>query len=94
MRLQLLAASEATERLAPLVDVPFIACHGGADVVTDPAITTFLHAVARSSDKTLKIYADCWHSLLSGETEENKARVKADLAAWLDARSGARGAAV
>ncbi|KAM3306569.1 caffeoylshikimate esterase [Capsicum chacoense] len=68
------------------VDFSFLVLHGSADVVTDPEVSRELYKLAKSSDKTLKIYDGMMHSLLFGETDENVEIVRADILAWLNDR--------
>lgn len=64
------------------VDVPFLAVHGGDDIVCDPACVEELYSRAGSKDKTLKIYDGMWHQLV-GEPEENVELVFGDMLEWL-----------
>ena len=64
------------------VEVPLLAMHGGADVITLPEGSRELVRRARSKDKTLKIYDGLYHDLLH---EPEKEQVMTDIAAWLDA---------
>lgn len=64
------------------VDVPFLAVHGGDDIVCDAACVEELYSRAGSKDKTLKIYDGMWHQLV-GEPEENVELVFGDMWEWL-----------
>lgn len=68
------------------VEIPFIVIHGRADVVTDPEVSRELYELAKSEDKTIKIYEGMMHSLLFGETDENVAIVRGDILKWLNGR--------
>ncbi|XP_015070724.1 caffeoylshikimate esterase [Solanum pennellii] len=68
------------------VNMPFLVLHGSADVVTDPEVSRELYKLAKSTDKTLKIYDGMMHSLLFGETDENVEIVRGDILAWLNDR--------
>ncbi|XP_059285166.1 caffeoylshikimate esterase [Lycium ferocissimum] len=68
------------------VNLPFLVLHGSADVVTDPEVSRELYELAKSKDKTLKIYEGMMHSLLFGETDENVEIVRSDILAWLNER--------
>lgn len=68
------------------VEIPFIVIHGSADVVTDPEVSRELYELAKSEDKTIKIYEGMMHSLLFGETDENVAIVRGDILKWLNDR--------
>eukprot|EP00520_Triparma_pacifica_P018880 CAMPEP_0118658346 /NCGR_PEP_ID=MMETSP0785-20121206/14518_1 /TAXON_ID=91992 /ORGANISM="Bolidomonas pacifica, Strain CCMP 1866" /LENGTH=319 /DNA_ID=CAMNT_0006551355 /DNA_START=103 /DNA_END=1059 /DNA_ORIENTATION=- len=65
---------DTTDRIAKELhtfDLPFIVLHGKADVVTDPELSKQLYDSAKSKDKTIKLYDGMWHTLTSGEPEEN-----------------------
>ncbi|KAK4368362.1 hypothetical protein RND71_012154 [Anisodus tanguticus] len=68
------------------VNLSFLVLHGSADVVTDPEVSRELYELAKSKDKTLKIYEGMMHSLLFGETDENVEIVRSDILAWLNDR--------
>ncbi|CAH9112248.1 unnamed protein product [Cuscuta epithymum] len=68
------------------VSFPFIVLHGKADVVTDLEVSRELYEMARSKDKSIKIYEGMMHSLLFGETDENVQIVRTDILNWLDQR--------
>ncbi|KAK7279661.1 hypothetical protein RJT34_24717 [Clitoria ternatea] len=68
------------------VDVPFLAVHGGDDVICDPACVEELYARAASKDKTLKVYPGMFHQLI-GEPEENVELVFEDMLEWLRTRA-------
>lgn len=69
------------------VTLPFIIVHGGADAVTDPAVSEALYTLAESKDKTLKLYPGMCHALTSGEPENNIDTVFSDIIQWLDERA-------
>ena len=56
-------------------------------MVTDPRSSEALYEEASSTDKSLRIYDGCWHTLTSGEPDEVVAAVLKDVTSWLDARS-------
>lgn len=92
---QMLAASVRVEKeVLPLVSLPFLVVHGGADAVTDPAVSGLLYRTAASEDKTLRLYPGMWHALTSGELQENIDAVFADIVDWLDHRSSSSSPAV
>ncbi|XP_061349508.1 caffeoylshikimate esterase-like [Gastrolobium bilobum] len=72
------------------VNLPFIVLHGSADVVTDPNVSMELYEVARSEDKTIKVYEGMMHSLLFGDTDDNVETVRNDILSWLNARCKGR----
>jgi caffeoylshikimate esterase len=53
-----------------------------------------LYERAASEDKSLILYEGMHHSLLQGETDENRDRVFADMRAWIDERVRRYSAAV
>lgn len=66
---------------------PFIVLHGDADKVTDPDLSKQLHDSAESKDKTIKLYEGMWHTLTTGEPEENIDKVfGVFIKTWLDER--------
>ncbi|KAK9123598.1 hypothetical protein Sjap_013200 [Stephania japonica] len=84
---ELLKVSIDIEKNLNQVSMPFIIVHGGDDKVTDPSVSKLLVEIASSSDKTLKLYPGMWHTLTSGEPEENIVMVFADIIDWLDERT-------
>lgn len=69
------------------VEIPFLVCHGLADVVTDPKVSQDLFEVSNSHDKTIKLYEDVWHSMFE-EPEPHRKKILNDVLGWLNARSG------
>ncbi|KAL0398617.1 UNVERIFIED_CONTAM: Caffeoylshikimate esterase [Sesamum radiatum] len=84
--LELLRVTDSVSSKLSDVSIPFIVIHGSADVVTDPAVSRELYQVAKSEDKSIKIYEGMMHSLLFGETDENVAIVRGDILKWLNDR--------
>ncbi len=78
-------AIQRIERDAPSITLPLLIMHGSADALANPAGSIALHERAGSADKTLKLYDGLAHEILN---EPEKDQVIADIAAWLDARSG------
>lgn len=72
------------------VNMPFLVLHGSADVVTDPNVSRELYEVAKSEDKSIKVYEGMMHSLLFGETDENVEIVRNDIVSWLNGRCNRR----
>jgi alpha-beta hydrolase superfamily lysophospholipase len=68
-------------------DASFLILHGKDDVITDPLLSQQLYDESKSTDKTIYLYDDMWHSLLSGETEENIERIVHDILVWIQQRS-------
>ena len=69
--------------MAEAIELPLLVLHGTGDLVVDPRGSRELHARARSTDKTVKLYEGLYHDLLH---EPEKEQVMADLIEWLDAR--------
>ena len=53
---------EWLESRLPFISLPFIILHGAADTVTDPAFSQKMYDVAKSHDKTLRLYDDTLHA--------------------------------
>ncbi|CAI9087531.1 OLC1v1021614C2 [Oldenlandia corymbosa var. corymbosa] len=84
--IELLRVTDYIDSKLSDVSLPFLVLHGSADVVTDPQVSKELYEVARSEDKSLKIYDGMFHSLLYGETDENIEIVRGDILKWLSER--------
>ncbi|KAJ8568847.1 hypothetical protein K7X08_032544 [Anisodus acutangulus] len=84
--LELLRVTDFVSEKLCDVNLSFLVLHGSADVVTDPEVSRELYELAKSKDKTLKIYEGMMHSLLFGETDENVEIVRSDILAWLNDR--------
>ncbi|XP_073274874.1 caffeoylshikimate esterase [Primulina huaijiensis] len=84
--IELIRVTDLINSRLSYVDIPFIVIHGSADVVTDPEVSRELYELAKSQDKTIKIYEGMMHSLLFGETDENVAIVRGDILKWLNDR--------
>jgi acylglycerol lipase len=84
--IELLKVTANLEETLKDVSLPFIVLHGDADVVTEPAVSTYLYETARSEDKTLRIYEGMQHSLIQGEPDENVAIILNDISTWLKVR--------
>lgn len=83
---------DVTQRISANLDkfdAPFLVLHGRADVVTDPQLSQALYDESPSADKTIRLYDGMWHSLTSGEPDENIDRVFADCTEWILARAKA-----
>jgi len=83
---ELLYASNDLEKRLNEVTLPFLIVHGGADKVTDPAVSKMLYESALSVDKSFKLYEGMWHALTFGEFPENTDIVFKDIIGWLDQR--------
>jgi len=84
---QLLRANRLmAEEVYKNLSCPILICHGDTDVVTDPTMSRrFFDMLPEQADKTYKLYAGMWHSLLSGEPPESREQVYADITSWLAA---------
>ena len=80
---------EATQDIAKRMmdlSVPVLIMHGEADAVTCHKNSITLYELCTSIDKTLKIYRDCWHSLIIGEPEPLASEIFNDVVNWLTER--------
>lgn len=75
------------------VKAPFLAVHGTDDGVTAPEGSRMLYERAASEDKELILYDGMYHSLVQGESDENRDRVLSDMRRWIDERVRRYGAA-
>lgn len=65
-------------------DKPFLIQHGEADTINDPKGSIKFIDDCPATDKTLKLYPNMRHSILSLETDENFEIVFNDLLDWLN----------
>jgi len=82
----LLATFRISEQMKSF-DAPFLVLHGKDDHVTDPALSQELYKESRSRDKAIRLYEGMWHSITSGECEENKEKVFQDIVNWISMRA-------
>ncbi len=66
------------------IGYPLLILHGTGDKLVPYRGSVQLNEVARSTDKTLKLYEGLYHEVLN---EPEREQVIADMVAWLDARS-------
>lgn len=83
---EFLAAIDRVNARASEVQVPYLLLHGTGDKITSSEGSKAFHAKTASSDKTLTIYDGFFHEL-HNEPEGERARVFADVIAWLDKRA-------
>ena len=84
---QLLRAMQRVQRNMQAFSAPVLILHGTADLLTNPEGSKKLFELAGSKDKTVKIYEGLVHDLVH---EPEKARVIADITAWLESRTPSR----
>lgn len=85
--LEMLRTTQEIESRLEEVSLPIIILHGDADLVTDPTVSKDLYEKAKTSDKTLRLYKDAYHSILEGEPDEAIFQVLDDITSWLDQHS-------
>ena len=78
-----LAAQDAAMAAAKSISLPLLVLYGTDDQVVDIAFIEALFAQATSEDKRIERYEGLYHECFN---ESERARVFADLAAWLAAR--------
>lgn len=83
---EMLGAIDRVNARASEVQVPYLLLHGTGDKITASDGSKEFHAKTASSDKTLTIYDGYFHEL-HNEPEGERARVFADVIAWLDKRA-------
>ncbi|KAG7033253.1 Caffeoylshikimate esterase [Cucurbita argyrosperma subsp. argyrosperma] len=81
---EMLRTTQEIERRLKEVSLPLLILHGEADTVTDPSVSKALYEKASSSDKSIKLYKDAYHSLLEGEPDEIIIQVFDDIISWLN----------
>lgn len=83
---ELFAGMHAVQAEAEGITLPILILHGGADSMTSPDGSRFLHENIGSADKTLNIYPGLYHEIFN---EPERTRVLDDVLAWCDARLAA-----
>lgn len=83
---EIAAATEAFPEQVGRLTLPILLVHGSEDQLAPVQGSLMVHERASSEDKTLKIYDGFFHEVLN-ELPEDRARVLADIAAWLHART-------
>lgn len=69
-------------RVLPELRVPYLALHGGGDLITLPEAARIVERRSGAPDTTVKIYDGLYHEV---HNEPEKDRVLADITQWLDA---------
>ena len=77
---QLVVADERLKKEIPKITLPVLILHGTSDKAARYTGSQFFHDNAASTDKTLKLYKEYYHSLL---TDIDKEIVMADIKDWL-----------
>jgi len=80
---EMVRADERLKRDFASMKLPLLILHGTLDRATKPGGSKLFYESAGSKDKTLKLYDGHFHDLLN---DVDKARVLADIQAWIDAR--------
>jgi len=82
---ELLGTMERLRATSPQFALPLLALHGSADRLTHPDGSRRLVDLARSTDKTFRLYPGLFHDLLH---EPERATVCSEIVAWITARLG------
>jgi acylglycerol lipase len=81
---EIAAATERFPEQVGSLTLPILLVHGSEDRLAPVRGSRTVHERAGSDDKTLKIYDGLFHEVLN-ELPEDRARVLADIVAWLNA---------
>jgi alpha-beta hydrolase superfamily lysophospholipase len=80
---ELFNGMEQIQQGASRIALPLLILHGGADVLTSPQGSRFLHQHVSSADKTLTVYPGLYHEIFN---EPERAEVLLDVLNWCEAR--------
>ena len=83
MASELFSAMNAIQARATGITLPILILHGGADVMTSPDGSRYLHQNIRSNDSTLHIYPGLYHEIFN---EPERAEVLAQVLDWCEGR--------
>ena len=83
---ELFAGMNAIQAGASGITLPLLILHGGADAMTSPQGSQFLHQQVGSRDKTLSIYPGLYHEIFN---EPERADVLGQVLDWCEARLAA-----
>ena len=83
MASELFSAMNAIQARATGITLPILILHGGADVMTSPDGSRYLHDTIHSSDNTLQIYPSLYHEIFN---EPERAEVLAQVLDWCEGR--------
>jgi acylglycerol lipase len=78
---ELYQASLKAQKQLHRINPPLLVMHGTADRATTPDLSQRLYEQARSEDKTLKLWDECWHEIFN---EINKVEIVQYAIDWLD----------
>lgn len=73
---------ERAGRVLPELRVPYLALHGGGDLITLPVAARIVEQRSGSPDTTVKVYDGLYHEI---HNEPEQDQVLADFTQWLDA---------
>jgi alpha-beta hydrolase superfamily lysophospholipase len=79
---ELFSAMNEIQARASGIALPILILHGGADAMTSPQGSRYLHENIRSNDNTLHIYPGLYHEIFN---EPERAEVLARVLEWCDA---------
>jgi acylglycerol lipase len=77
----MLAAAKGFPAKLPSLSLPLLVVHGSADLLVSVESGRQVHALAGSSDKTLKVYDGLYHEVFN---EPEREKVLADVSSWLN----------
>ena len=83
---EIAAATEAFPEQVGSLTLPLLLVHGSEDRLVSVQGSRMVYERASSADKTLEIYDGLFHEVLN-ELPEDRARVLADIVAWLQAHT-------
>jgi alpha-beta hydrolase superfamily lysophospholipase len=80
---ELFAGMKTLREGASAITLPLLVLHGGADVMTSPDGSRYLHQNSSSTDKTLTIYPGLYHEILN---EPERQKVLDQIYSWCEQR--------
>lgn len=78
---EMLAAMNKVQENASSIQIPMLIMHGGADSMTSPEGSRFLHKHIASERREVKIYPGLYHEIFN---EPEREQVFADMLCWLE----------
>ncbi|XP_060691809.1 monoglyceride lipase-like [Hemiscyllium ocellatum] len=82
---EVLTALSKVEKVFPIITVPLLILHGEKDKLSDVRGSYIMYGKVASTDKTFKVFNDCFHEL-QNELPEVVAEVMLLIDDWLEAR--------